>query len=213
MYPARLFDNPMTALVGALSLHAGIAAWAMAPSPPVIMPQQVIRVSMVAPSTPEQQVAQQPVQEVVAEQPVAPPKPEGRRKQAQKQPKPKQEPLKKLAERASKLNPTAGMQSPDAKETQSAITEPVFNAAYLNNPAPAYPALARNRGIEGRTMLQVQVTQQGEARAVAVVRSSGSEALDNAALDAVKRWRFVPARRGGEVIEAKVLVPVEFKLN
>ncbi|NCY24958.1 MAG: energy transducer TonB [Alphaproteobacteria bacterium] len=210
MFFARSFDSQMTALVGALSLHAGLAAWAMMPSAPVVIPQQVIRVAMVAPAAPEQQVAQQQVQEVV-EQPALPPKPEGLRKQAQKQPK--QEPTKKLAERASKLNPTAGLQSPDAKETQSAITEPVFNAAYLNNPAPAYPALARNRGIEGRTMLRVAVSEKGEARDVAVLRSSGSEVLDGAALDAVKRWRFVPAKRGGEVVEAHVIVPVEFKLN
>lgn len=212
MTVSRLFDNQMTALLGALSLHAGVAAWAMAPSDPVVIPQQVLRVSMVAPSTPEQQVAQPKVEEVV-EQPVAPPKPEGMRKQVQKQPKPKQDENKKLAEKASKMNPTAGMQSPDAVEKNSAITEPVFNAAYLNNPAPSYPTSARSRGIEGRTMLRVQVSEAGEARAVEVVRSSGSEVLDSAALDAVKRWRFVPAKRGGEVIEAKVLVPVEFKLN
>ncbi|PKO55172.1 MAG: energy transducer TonB, partial [Betaproteobacteria bacterium HGW-Betaproteobacteria-21] len=42
---------------------------------------------------------------------------------------------------------------------------------------------------------------------------SGSERLDEAARNAVSRWRFVPARQGERAIEASVLVPIIFKLE
>ncbi len=92
-------------------------------------------------------------------------------------------------------------------------TPPDFRAAYLRNPAPAYPNAARRNGEEGTVTLRVLVSTDGAAREVALERSSGSSLLDTAALATVKTWRFVPARRGGEVQEAWVLVPVVFRLE
>jgi periplasmic protein TonB len=48
---------------------------------------------------------------------------------------------------------------------------------------------------------------------VLVYRSSGISRLDDAALAAVKRWRFVPAKRGAQTVESWVLVPIEFELS
>jgi protein TonB len=48
---------------------------------------------------------------------------------------------------------------------------------------------------------------------VLLERTSGSSHLDEAAMEAVRRWRFTPAMRGKEVVEAWVLVPVEFQLR
>ena len=61
--------------------------------------------------------------------------------------------------------------------------------------------------------LRVLVTREGVPAQVSVEKSSGSRHLDGAALDAVKTWRFVPARRGAEAVEAWMLVPVVFKLE
>ncbi|HLU40385.1 MAG TPA: TonB family protein [Planctomycetota bacterium] len=61
------------------------------------------------------------------------------------------------------------------------------------NPPPAYPWLARRRGWEGTVVVQVRVDADGAVGAAAVVRSSGRAALDEAALAAVRTWRF----RGG----------------
>lgn len=207
-------NGQIASMAAAFSLHAGIAAWALAPSAPVVIPQQVINIAMVAPSS----LAETVSKPELSEEPLlpTPPKPDGLKKQAEKQPqhlsKPKQT-LEKLAKQNSKLSPTSGVSRPDATAKESAITEPVFDAAYLNNPAPYYPDSARRRGVQGKTMLQVQVAVDGAAHDVTVLRSSGSDLLDSAALDAVKRWRFVPAKRGGEMVEAKVVVPIEFKLN
>lgn len=95
----------------------------------------------------------------------------------------------------------------------SAITPPAFNAAYLRNPPPAYPAAARRSGEEGTVMLRVLVSRDGAPLKIEVDQSSRSRALDDAALAAVKDWRFVPARRGSEAIEGWVRVPLVFRLD
>ena len=102
---------------------------------------------------------------------------------------------------------------PSAKAPPPVITPPAFNAAYLRNPPPMYPAIARRSGEEGTVMLRVLVGRDGAPLKVEVDQSSRSRLLDDAAQDAVKGWRFVPARRGTETIEAWVRVPVSFRLE
>ena len=88
-----------------------------------------------------------------------------------------------------------------------------FDADYLNNPAPAYPLLSRRNGEAGKVLLLVQVTAQGTAAQVELKQGSGFPRLDEAALNAVRKWRFVPARRGDEAVAASVLVPLTFRLD
>ena len=94
-----------------------------------------------------------------------------------------------------------------------AITPPVFNADYLDNPAPAYPAPSRRMREQGRVILRVLVRPNGTPAQVQVRTSSGHARLDDAARDAVLRWKFVPAKRGAEPIEEWVLIPVSFRLE
>jgi len=86
-------------------------------------------------------------------------------------------------------------------------------ARYSDTPKPAYPESARREGREGRVLLRVLIDDQGETKAVEVSRSSGSDALDQAATSAIKRWRFHPARSGDQPIESWVSVPIEFRLT
>jgi len=102
--------------------------------------------------------------------------------------------------------------------TEQVVAEPViepprFGAAYLNNPAPAYPMQARRMGEQGKVLLKVLVSQDGKAETVKVDTSSGHHKLDQAAIEAVKKWSFVPAKRSNQPISAYVLVPVNFTLN
>ena len=97
----------------------------------------------------------------------------------------------------------------DAPSDQS----PSFNAAYLQNPPPDYPSLSRRLGEQGKVLLRVQVTADGAVGSVALQTSSGSTRLDQAALEAVKKWRFVPAKRGGQAVSASVVVPVSFSIE
>ena len=93
------------------------------------------------------------------------------------------------------------------------VTPPRFDAAYLNNPPPIYPMPSRRVHEQGTVTLRVRVSQVGTALEVLLERTSGSMHLDEAAMDAVRRWRFTPAMRGKESVEAWVLVPVEFQLR
>lgn len=93
------------------------------------------------------------------------------------------------------------------------VTPPIFQADYLDNPAPAYPGLSRRLREQGRVILRVQVNAQGTADDVQVRTSSGHERLDEAARETVRRWRFVPAKRGGEPVPAWVLIPISFRLE
>lgn len=86
-------------------------------------------------------------------------------------------------------------------------------ARYSDTPKPAYPESARREGREGRVLLRVLIDDQGEAKSVEVSRSSGSDALDQAATSAIKRWRFHPARAGDQPIESWVSVPIDFRLT
>jgi protein TonB len=93
------------------------------------------------------------------------------------------------------------------------LTAPRFDAAYLHNPAPQYPPEARRSREQGSVMLRVRVSHEGAAMEVSIEHSSGYPRLDESAMSAVKRWRFVPARRGSDPVEAWVLVPVDFELR
>ncbi len=62
--------------------------------------------------------------------------------------------------------------------------------------------------------LRVLVGSDGVVRRAEIAESSGFDALDDAALETVRRrWRFVPARRGGTAVESWVLVPIRFALT
>lgn len=111
------------------------------------------------------------------------------------------------------LKQTSGKQSKEALKEHSAQTDPVFNAEYLNNPSPIYPEKARLNKIEGKILLKVLVQKDGFAKSVDIQKSSGSSLLDNAALTVVREWKFIPAKRGNESVEANVIVPIEFKLR
>jgi len=102
---------------------------------------------------------------------------------------------------------------PVVEEVKEVIEPPKFGAAYLHNPAPRYPSLSRRIGEEGRVLLRVLVAASGAAESVEIEAGSGSARLDQAAMDAVKKWRFIPAKLDKEPISAFVIVPIQFTLN
>jgi protein TonB len=103
--------------------------------------------------------------------------------------------------------------APPAPPAPAPLVPPSFNANYLNNPAPAYPPISRRMGEEGKVVLRVRVNERGLPDEVQVKASSGSERLDMTALETVRHWKFIPARRGDTPVEAWVLVPISFSLR
>ena len=78
---------------------------------------------------------------------------------------------------------------------------------------PSYPSSARRLGIQGMTTLRVYVAADGRVGEVLIHQSAGHPDLDSAAAEAVKRWRFEPARRGADPVGVWVLLPVQFRLR
>ncbi len=93
------------------------------------------------------------------------------------------------------------------------LTEVTLDTHYADNPKPAYPAIALRQGLQGQVMLRVQVTEDGIGETVIIERSSGYEILDESAVEAVKQWRFNPAKRGDVAIASSVIVPIVFILE
>lgn len=78
---------------------------------------------------------------------------------------------------------------------------------------PRYPESARREGIEGITFLKFEIRADGTVDKALVERSAGHRDLDLAAIEAVKLWRFDPARRGNQPIAVWVTLPVRFELR
>lgn len=80
----------------------------------------------------------------------------------------------------------------------------------VGTPPPDYPLELACAGIDGQTTLQLTIGPDGRITGSRLERGSGSAALDRLAQDAVKQWRFEPATRGGQPIEARIRVPITF---
>ncbi len=110
--------------------------------------------------------------------------------------------------------PASAEVPPVAAAPASAPVMPArFDADYLQNPKPVYPPMSRRQGEEGKVIMRVKVSAQGVPLSVEISQSSGFSRLDEAAKAAVERWRFVPAKQGGEAIDSSVLVPLSFALS
>ena len=109
---------------------------------------------------------------------------------------------------------TIAAASPAATSPAPAKVElPTHVATYLQNPKPDYPALSVRRGEQGQVVLNVLIGIDGKAQKAEIVKSSGFERLDAAALATVQRWRYVPGKRGGVPEEMWFKVPLAFVLD
>ncbi len=93
-----------------------------------------------------------------------------------------------------------------------AATHEHYPARYRGpQPAPNYPRMARRRGLEGICVIEVLMDTQGEVITLALKQSTGHTILDQAALAAVKNWKFIAPT--GIAGSSKALVPVRFELT
>lgn len=80
----------------------------------------------------------------------------------------------------------------------------------LHQPAPVYPQEALRRNAGGTVRIEAVVGPDGRVERLDVVQGSGNRHLDRAASEAVRRWTFRPATRGGQPVSASVSVPISF---
>jgi protein TonB len=110
-------------------------------------------------------------------------------------------------------NPTAAPAGEGDPSAGLPLELPRTDATHLNNPAPHYPTLSRRFGEQGRVLLDVYILPDGSVGEIRLNTSSGFRRLDEAALAAVRNWRFVPARRGESAIPYWYVQPITFSLN
>ncbi|MBJ6980500.1 energy transducer TonB [Luteimonas sp. MC1572] len=91
--------------------------------------------------------------------------------------------------------------------------QPDREATPITRVEPTYPATAYRAREEGTVLVTANVDASGVPLSVDVARRSGSRALDQAAVAAVRQWRFEPAMRGGKAVASTVEVPVSFRLD
>lgn len=102
---------------------------------------------------------------------------------------------------------------PTAPPAPTVVVLPSSNADYLDNPSPAYPAISRRLGEEGKVVIRVLIGRDGMPQQGSIDQSSGYARLDQAALRAVMGWRYVPGQRDGKAQDMWFNVPIHFALQ
>jgi len=220
---ARLFTKQRTANMMAsvsilvLLLHGIGLIWLRSPLEQRIPANPIMEVTIIPVSAPKPKVAPSP--------PPAPAKTKPLPKKTQPKPTLKKMPVvQELADFAptkqvleSQAIAQNALMAATANQETAAKIEPFIeadiNSDYAENPKPNYPSIARGMGWQGKVMLRVQVSDQGLSDAVEIERSSGYDILDESALEAIKQWRFTPAKRGETPIASSVIVPIIFTLQ
>ena len=99
----------------------------------------------------------------------------------------------------------------EQKGSQGGVAKP----SILSKTDPVYPSSARQAGLEGTVILKIEILANGRPGEISVSRSTGHVVLDEAAIIAVEKWRFVPAKDlgSGRTITCTTTLPVSFRLH
>ena len=202
---------------GVIALHAG-ALWALQAGLLRAVTEVVLPVEIVSRFiTPPQPVATPPAPAPAP----APQPPRAQPRPTPPPPRPVPRPAPALApapQPAAIADPTPAPAAPTAVTTPAPApppkTElPSSDAAYLQNPTPAYPAMSRRLGEQGKVVVRVLIGADGQPQRAEVKRGSGYPRLDQAALDYVMRCRYVPGKVGGVPQTMWYEAPVNFVLG
>jgi protein TonB len=209
-------------LLGLWALHTGLLRRAVA----LVIPVQVLVLAELI----------EPPQPVIAPAPPAPPTPAAPKPVPRQPPPPKPvarpapQPLASVAAAPTPQAPVAittpqpitftapaavevASPAPPAPPAPPRVDLPSSNADYLNNPPPPYPPLSKRLNEQGRVVIRARIEADGTASQAEVRTSSGYERLDQAALQTVKRWRYVPGKRAGVSEAMWFNIPIQFVLE
>jgi len=84
---------------------------------------------------------------------------------------------------------------------------------YRENTPPIYPAIAKLRGYAGVVLVNAEILPDGRVGSTEVSKSSGYAILDKSAMEAVKLWKFEPAKKAGKPFAIRVKLPIKFVLH
>ncbi|WGL16093.1 energy transducer TonB [Microbulbifer bruguierae] len=205
----------VTAPSGSVALKLGQLK--LAAQPPEVQPETAVQATAIEPVKPEpvkkiepskpkkktpeqvQPVGQVPVQPIVqpVDQPDVAPLPGAETPSAS----------------AAAVN-TQVATAPQSRQ-QSVGDEPVLveRPAFARPPAaPVYPELARQRRQQGTVIVEVRLDRNGAQVIRRLLQSSGVDSLDEAALQAVESWHFLPYKENGRARLSRVRLPIRFSL-
>jgi protein TonB len=117
---------------------------------------------------------------------------------------------------AAKVVAAAAVEREPAKPAAQPAPVEVLSSqpSFLEPPRqPSYPSQARRRNQQGVVLVEVRLDARGQQRSINVLRSSGVDSLDRAALEAVAKWRFLPETTGGQAVPSRVHIPIQFALT
>lgn len=98
--------------------------------------------------------------------------------------------------------------------TAAAGQRTVSKPSGISQPKPKYPPAARRAGQQGTVTLSFTIGSSGAVISARIAKSSGYILLDNAALSAIRSWRFKPARNAlDEAVSYSYTLPVPFRLR
>lgn len=221
---AKVFHTATLAMV--LALHATGVWWLSSTRPEgSTTPPSVASMEMLTIAAPSPSPGATAVRQVAKVAPMAPKPPTPAKPRST--PAPAVRPTAAPQSTSTTASPVTGAATATAQSTTAATgpatataaaaavssSPPVFSAAYLNNPRPTYPAMSRDLGETGKVLLKVVVSHEGRATDITLARSSGYPRLDRAASEAVRTWRFTPAKHGDQAVTESVIVPVVFSLQ
>ena len=107
--------------------------------------------------------------------------------------------------------------SPESKQDGALASAPVSmpnsEASELNNPKPPYPAISRKLREQGLVLLKACISTGGTLDGLEIRQGSGYPRLDQVALQTVKQWKFIPAKKGSTPIPMCYELPIKFTLE
>lgn len=215
-----------------LALHVWLLLYLHAPKPALVEPKPLaMQVTLIAEQKPQAKPTAPPQPQKPPPQPPKKTKPKATLKPKPQKTVPKETALPTPKAKTEALptapepqavpasEPLAATPSRSSNPASAAPVKPEpfieanYKANYGFNPKPSYPRIARSRGWQGKVLLKVQVSAAGTSQGISVHKSSGHDILDEAAVDAVQNWRFIPARRGNTPVASSVIVPILFSLQ
>ena len=106
-----------------------------------------------------------------------------------------------------------GKSANEATDNKFNLNAAIAYPLYKENAPPVYPEIARVRGYEGIVLVFAEILPNGRVGEIKIRKSSGYAILDQSAIQAVKPWKFEPAKKAGNPFTAWVELPIKFILH
>lgn len=214
-------------LAVSLALHGWLIGTASFPgSPPSAVAlekaETVVAIIREIPAEPEQEPPPQPPEPLEPHEPEPlppePPEPQILATETEDAPPAPVAPPKPFPQATPKVKrpPTPKKSKPMPSKPAPAAPRGAVVAARPDSPKnrpPAYPEHARRQGWEGKVLVRATVGADGRVQSASLAKTSGYGLLDQAALRAVRGWKFRPQTIGGIPAQATIEVPVNFSLR